>query len=113
MNHEPIEFTSDASYFALIENGEAVVLVRDSVLVWHDPDSENIGRWLIPENRSISILNEAEYGTYHAICDLEQIHISKFTEWAIRYDGNSNTNRKKPDSRNPIRKLWKSIQNFR
>ncbi len=105
--------TADDKYLALKENGVAVVLVHDSSMVWTPPHSANLRDWINRKNWSVSILNEAEYGTYHAICDLEQIHITDFTEWMNRYDGNSNTNRKAESPRNPIRKLWKSIQNFR
>ena len=112
INDEAIEFTSDAKYIALSENGSAVVLIHDSTCVWHPPHSQNLFRWLNYPNRSSKKLNKAEYDTYHAICDLEQVHITKFTEWMNRYDGNSNANSKTSGSRNPIRKLWKSIQNF-
>jgi hypothetical protein len=105
-------FTADEKYIALSESGSAVVLIHDSTCVWYPPHSQNLFTWLNYPNRSSTVLTEAEYGTYHAICNLEQIHITKFSEWANRYDGNSNTNRKEESPRNPIRKLWKSIQNF-
>jgi hypothetical protein len=108
-----VEYTTDDRYLALKENGEAVVLVHDSRLVWTPPHSTNMRRWLNQKNRSMSILNKAEYGTYHAICDLEQIHIIEFTEWATKHDSNSDMACEEQDSRNPIRKLWKSIQNIR
>ena len=108
-----VEYTTDDRYLALKENDEAVVLVRDSALVWTPPHSANLRDWLNKKNRSMSILNKAEFGTYHAICDLEQIYIIEFTEWMKKHDSNSDTRCKHPSSRNPIRKLWKSIQNFR
>lgn len=108
-----IQFTTDDKYLALKENGEAVVLVYDSTVVYTSPHSTNLLNWLNEKNRSSTILNKAEYDTYHAICDLEQIHIIEFTEWAKRYDSNSNTNSRTTGSTNPIRKRWKSIQNFR
>ena len=110
-----VEFTMDDMYFALTENGEAVVLVHDSTVIWHTPHSENIGIWLNDQkkNRTMSILNKAEFGTYHVICDLEQINIIEFTEWMKKHDSNSDTKCKHPNPRNPIRKLWKSIQDFR
>ncbi len=113
INDEPIGFTTDAKYIALSENGNAVVLMHDSTCVWYPPHSQNLFKWLNYSNRSSKVLNKAEFDTYYAICDLEKIHITRFTEWANRYDGNSNTRCKEADSRNPIRKLWKSIQNLR
>ena len=108
-----VEFTSDDRYLALRENGEAVVLVHDSTVIYHDPHSANLRRWLAPSNRGFLMLNKAEYDTYHAICDLEQIHIIEFTKWMKRYDNrNSNTRSPTEGSRNPIQKLWKSIQNI-
>jgi hypothetical protein len=74
-------------YMVLRDDEDAVVLVKAKFMCFHK-ETHMVTEWLDKEDsgRSVEDINEAEYGTYHAICDLPQIHITEFARWKRKYE---------------------------